>query len=203
MELNCLDLSAAPVVARASGRKHDDLRWTELAVYEDRDDISGANYVAEIVGASVVPGDEQRLRRRRFRTVAKALAWDKFDPNSRLFIQLRDQAIDWMSTKARAETDPNRLVGIPLLSLTGEPAAPKRWNGNPFGGDFYGAMHWLYEPLNIAGDELIEAIAEDWDVLPDSVRDAFKRNERPNLQAWADVLVRTMPYFDRDAFHAR
>lgn len=100
-----MSMAGAAVVAKASGQKPDDKRWTELTLYKAPADqtISGmaGPFVAEIVGETLIEGEERRVKRGAFRSLAKALNWSAFDNRSALYSELRTKALDWMEAQAR------------------------------------------------------------------------------------------------------
>lgn len=97
------DLSAAEIVAKVSGRKPRDERWTELAIYDVTLAWGEINqtFVAEIVGETQHKGEERRVRRARFTSVIEALAWGAFNAKSALYSELRQKATNWLEAKMR------------------------------------------------------------------------------------------------------
>lgn len=126
----------AAIIAQASGEKKGRERWTVLSIYAFANErmavdqgFIGGRFVAEIVGETAVKGEERRVRRAAFATLAKALSWTHFDAKTQLFAELRDKAIAWMETQARdvvAGGDGSGLVPIPCMGTAGASERPTR-----------------------------------------------------------------------------
>ena len=230
----------AAIVAQADGHKPKDERWTVLTIYAFPNERMAASrgfdsgrFVAEIVGESTVKGEQRRVRRASFATVAKALKWGAFNEKSTLFGELRRKAIDWMEAYSRSIA--GGLVGVSHGGSAVDDAAPEiltepppcklfasrqPWNGE---GGFYGALLWLYEPV-AKGDvnEAVPLFVADWAASPETVEkfgggfysagepisaanvfDVIDHEEEIGRPPWAETFCRAMLHFDREGFHAR
>lgn len=114
------DVDDVEIVAQASGLKGGDLRWTVLSLYYDAKlpGVGGEPFIAEIVGETLIQGEQRRVKRARFTTVAKALNWREFNAKTTLFNELRRKSIDWMEAFAHrsgsvyAERELERIAKI-------------------------------------------------------------------------------------------
>lgn len=172
------DLGDVEIVAQASGQKIGDQRWTMLSLYrtQDREHIAKP-FIAEIVGETLVPGEQRRIRRDRFATVARALNWGAFDAKTALFNELRRKAIAWMEASARShglvgvghggtaggsEQPTVRLYDDDRPELQGSEAVDDRgWNGGK-DGSFFEALQWLYEGVADDLSDAVQRFVTDW-----------------------------------------
>jgi hypothetical protein len=201
-----IDLSEAEIVGRASSERPNDLRWTVLTVY--RHEIGEQQFVAEIVGETKVEGEQRRVKRATFHTLASALNWRAFNPQSALYQELHAKILQWICGTAKKEAG---LISVPFGGVAGEdsavahaqPLPPERdkpWDGEI--GDFRGALCWLYEPLGVTLEEAITRVAKDWDRSVASVRAAINLSGTDGLPGWARTFTMQMRHFKRESFLA-
>jgi hypothetical protein len=228
MEMDEPSDSIYETLARATSKKPRALRWTELTIYRKRGDQPAEipSFVAEIIGDTTVEGEQRRVRRAPFATLAQALSWGSFDHKSQLFGELRHKAVLWIDTMYE-EHGSLQAVGFGGLAGGGAAAkaklAPRVTDDAPFepvDGTFREALLWLYDPVT---DDLVDAaqrFTEDWaeavkgaaaqaafynagqPIDPNDVLDVTVHEGEYGLPPWAETFRRAMRYFRRESFHA-
>jgi hypothetical protein len=210
--LDDLDLTMAERLAHVSSERPNSRGWTELTLYQG----VGDGIIAEIVGETRVEGQERRVRRASFASVADALGWKAFDQDSLLFNELRNKVIARLGSSGRRSADGEgftvdaRRLSQPHTVMLLEdgryrfvPVDGPPWDGQ---GGFRGAMIWLYGDDMVLGD-LCDRWADDWgdsgfdgkDAY-DAVIDTEAGGAEPRL---VETFCKAMRHFRKESFHAR
>jgi hypothetical protein len=222
--LLALNLDDAPVVARASSQRPKSTNWTALTIYGALHlGMPGVLYIAEIVGGTTKAGEETRVKRAGFPTLAKALNWNAFDPATSLFDDLRRTVIDGLESGAHLPSlfvlgpAPDELKvavqhgpGGPITSFQAVPwimKPPVLRHGFDGKGGLLGGIMWLYEGILPEGDDqaAVDAFAADFGIDRRDVGAAVFAcgvgYKQTDLNGWT-AFVAGLRFFDREAFQA-
>lgn len=181
---NFIDTSGLERIAFVSSNESDErLRWTELAVYLRPGERRP--FLAESIGKSVVPNEQEFRRQRVGKTPAEAMVL--FD-NSRIADAVMQQVEDWEDRQS------------PAVSM---PAPVIQWDGQ---GGLIGALRWLYGPVQaevVTDNNLVDQFAGDFGVPSRTVRHSLKQQkDGKELPSWCLAFLGALQHFDREAFHA-
>lgn len=219
-----VDLDGAPVVAQASSQRPKSTNWTTLTIYGPTI-LAGPSgpYIAEIVGGTKKEGEETRIKRAAFPSLAKALNWNAFDPATSLFDELRRAVIDGLESGGHLPTMfvvgpvPDELKvavqherGGPISTFQAVPwimKPPVLRHGFDGKGGLLGGIMWLYEGILPEGDDqaAVDAFAADFGIDRRDVGAAVFAcgvgYKQTDLNGWT-AFVAGLRFFDREAFQA-
>lgn len=164
-------------------------RWTELSMFYDPS--HRRPFVAQVVGRSMEPGEVDRVRQRRAKTIDQAAdLFDASDPGE----ACRKQAQEWEE-------------GFEDVVAVNASAAPfghaVRFDGK---GGLAGALLFLYPsttPEGATQGAVAEAFANDFGVPSRTVRYALaQERNKVELPSWCLAFIGALQHFDVEAFHA-
>ncbi len=224
--LDDFDLSAFPLVATTSSARPGRRAWTVLTIYAvpaqelpgDLGDDS-IRYVAEIVGETLVEGQERRMRRASFPRLAAALGWKAFDQDTVLYRDLHQKAIQWLDghplrgmVPVQREPHQPRTVMldesgdkfrfVPVQPMEARPAMP----------DLGAAICWLYpdngddprDRINqFSADFGLDAEIVAWIARVELGTISPTNGHEEDAMALSRALTLAIRHIDRESFNAR
>lgn len=173
-------------IAYASSRDDQAIatRWTELAMFYDPS--HRRPFVAQVVGRSIEPGEVDRVRQRRAKTIDQAA--DLFDASD-LGEACRKEAQEW-------EENLSDVVEVNAAHAPFGHAI--RFDGK---GGLAGALSWLYPTAEAA--KVADLFAGDFGVPGRTVRYALaQERNKVELPSWCLAFIGALQHFDVEAFHA-
>lgn len=180
--INDIDARNWEIVAQVGHDVTNRARWTELRIYFTPD--RAMPFVAETLGCTTVAGEVDRVRRREYPSVDKALKL--FDKDSNLTDQITSLAQRWLvHNEKRVAAYYDRKVA-----------------SKSFGGDtFTAALSWLYPDVSGPDRPRLLALEKDFGIPLRTGQHLLKIDKAgEEMPAQMGAFLRALRYFNRDAW---